>query len=140
MEQVEGDENMEDLSPVAYAEASEPVTPPVDVEMLRSLRELQMDGESDLVAELVDIYLADAPTQIAAMREAIASGNAVALRLAAHTLKGSSGSLGASHLAALCKELEELAQAGSVAGAAGKLAEVDRELMRVREALSDPLR
>ncbi len=138
MEQVEGDGNMEDLPPVAYAEASEPV--PVDVEVLRRLRELQMDGESDLVAELVNIYLADAPVRIAAMRDAIASGNADVLRLAAHTLKGSSASLGASHLAALCKELEELAHTGTAAGVAGKLADVDRELMRVREALRDPLR
>ncbi len=130
---------MEELPQAVDRAASEQLAPALDAEVLRGLRELQMDGESDLVAELADIYLADAPTQIAAMREAIAWGNTVALRLAAHTLKGSSASLGATHLVELCKEIEELGQGGTVAGAAEKLVDVEQELVRVRAALGRPV-
>lgn len=139
-EQVEGDGTMEELPRAVAGATPEQLAPALDAEVLRGLRELQMDGESDLVAELADIYLADAPTQIATMREAIALGNTATLRLAAHSLKGSSASLGATHLVALCNEIEELAQAGTVDGTAEKLADVEQELVRVRAALGRPVR
>ena len=135
---VVGNGMMDEHSFVGDGASSEQRAPALDAEVLRSLRELQGDGAYDLVADLAAIFLADAPTQIAAMRAAISTGSAVELRLAAHTLKGSAATLGAAQLAALCTVIEVLGHAGTVAGTAERLAAVDQELERVRGALEHP--
>jgi HPt (histidine-containing phosphotransfer) domain-containing protein len=86
------------------------VTPPeaVDMEMLASFEEAQIDGEPDLVVELIDLYLTDAAAKIAALREALVNSDETALRRLAHSLRGSSGNLGARRMAALCEELERV--------------------------------
>jgi HPt (histidine-containing phosphotransfer) domain-containing protein len=48
------------------------------------------------------------------IRRAVASGDALALRQAAHALKSSSGMMGVSMFAELCRELEVLGQAGTL--------------------------
>ena len=78
----------------------------VDMEVLMSLQDAQMEGEPDLVVELIDLYLEDASAKLAAMREAIARTDEASLRRAAHSLRGSSANLGARRMAAICGELE----------------------------------
>src|SRR5713226_9563640 len=69
-------------------------TQAIDPAVLASLDEAWDEGEADLVVELIDLYLGDAPQWGEAMRTAAAENDATALKRAAHTLKGSSGSLG----------------------------------------------
>lgn len=107
----------------------------LDQSALDSLRELQEDEEDDLVKELIEIYIADAPGYIADIFSAIESANAHTMERAAHTLKGSSASLGAHLLAAACLEMEKLGRSGSVEGAHELLARVEREFERARRAL-----
>jgi two-component system, sensor histidine kinase and response regulator len=109
--------------------------PILDHGVLESLRELQADGEPDLLTELVELYRADAPQMLEAMRTALAEANGEALRRAAHTLKGSSANLGAVRLAEMCRELERAGRDGALAGAAPLLAAVEAEYERVVEAL-----
>jgi len=84
----------------------------LDTDTLRSLRDLQEDGDDDLLSELIDLFLADAPARIAAIRDAIAREDWPDLATAAHSLKGSCGSLGAVHLADLCARLERYGRTG----------------------------
>ena len=42
----------------------------VDMELLNAFEELQSDDGSDLIVELIDLYLEDAPQRILAIREA----------------------------------------------------------------------
>ncbi|MCB1768060.1 MAG: Hpt domain-containing protein, partial [Candidatus Competibacteraceae bacterium] len=58
-----------------------------------------------------------------------------ALRQVAHSLKSSSANLGATQLAACCKELEQRGRDWCLEGVAALLAEVDGHYGRVREAL-----
>jgi CheY-like chemotaxis protein/HPt (histidine-containing phosphotransfer) domain-containing protein len=60
-------------------------------------------------------YLTHSPQLLTEMSEALASGNAGALRAAAHTLKSSSATLGADRLADLCRIAEQMA-AGQTIG------------------------
>jgi HPt (histidine-containing phosphotransfer) domain-containing protein len=66
--------------------------------------------------EMIDTFLADGPSLTAGMRSAADAGDAVALRLAAHTLKSNCRSFGASALAELCHEIEQRAAQGDLAG------------------------
>ncbi len=111
----------------------------LDHAMLDELRGLQEEGMPDLLSELVELFMAEAPPLISTLRTAIATGDAAALRVAAHTLKGCSGNLGAVVLAAECKKLEELSRSGALDGAQLDLAAVEREYARAVTALQQEL-
>src|ERR1043166_8359172 len=77
----------------------------------------RVEGDSTLLKELVDIFLADAPRLLGEIRESIHQNDAHALGRTAHLLKGAVGNFGAAaaHQAAL--ELETLARDGNLAPA-----------------------
>lgn len=103
---------------------------------LRELRE-SVGGDSEFLAELIDELLADAPAQLAALREAASSGDAEQARRAAHTLKGNGRTFGAGALAALCQEAETAAGAGDLAAVAAQVGEIEAEWARVSAELRD---
>jgi HPt (histidine-containing phosphotransfer) domain-containing protein len=106
----------------------------VDMAALRAFEEMQAEGEPDLIVELIDLYLADAPLKLASILGAAAEADEGTLRCAAHSLKGSSSSLGAGQVAALCEELERAYGAGSAGQAAALLGRLGRELEAARRA------
>lgn len=107
----------------------------LDPSILDSYRPLQEDGEPDLITELVDAFLADLEERIRVIRQAIAQGDPAALRSAAHALKGSSGTVGATGLACRCGELETIGREGRLDEAGPLLDEVTDILPDVRVAL-----
>ena len=107
----------------------------IDPAVLASLDEAWEEGEPDLVVELIDLYLGDAPQWVEAMRTAAAGDDATVLKRAAHTLKGSSGSLGISRVAEVCIMLE-LNCSGSAARVDELLQLMDREFDAARAALA----
>ena len=81
-----------------------------------------MDGDRELLQELIDVFLEDAPRRIEDVRHALDTGDAVGLYRAAHTLKGSAGNFGAPDVVGLALGLETLArQAGCVHSGSSKL-------------------
>ena len=59
---------------------------------------IRLSGDQQLMADVIRVFLEDLPGRLAAIREAVTSGNAVALREAAHALKGAAGNLSAGGL------------------------------------------
>jgi signal transduction histidine kinase/CheY-like chemotaxis protein/HPt (histidine-containing phosphotransfer) domain-containing protein len=88
---------------------------------LAMIRELDPDGSRGLVRRIIEAYTVDAPKLVAAARSAIATGDAEALRRAAHTLKSSSANVGAETLAATCREIEGEAAQGHLEGLAERI-------------------
>jgi two-component system sensor histidine kinase/response regulator len=111
----------------------------VDIAVLLSFEELQEDGGADLVVELIALYLQDAPVKIDAIRQAVMTADGESVKRAAHSLKGSSGTLGIRQLASVCGELECLADAGLTPRANGMLHRLENEFVRVQEALTSEL-
>jgi HPt (histidine-containing phosphotransfer) domain-containing protein len=109
-------------------------TDPLDRGVFERLRFLQ-DDEHDYLGELIATYLNSAPQLLNTLRAAIAQNDVSATQKVAHTLKGSSASLGAMTLSAHCRELEMLARAGTLAGAAERLRQIESEYARVQLAL-----
>ena len=85
----------------------------VDISVLTSFDVEHFDGQPDLVVELIDLYFDDTPKKLDAMRHAVEAGETQSLLDAAHNLKGSSSTLGAIHMAAICSEIEEVANGNS---------------------------
>ena len=102
-------------------------------DVLAGLRELQEDGEADILNELIGLFLADVPPYLAAMREASAAGDAHSVGRIAHTLKGSCANMGARGMEALCVELEEMGRAEDVGAAPDRISRLE-EFGRVRAA------
>jgi len=105
----------------------------LDPAALDTLREI---GGDEFLGELVDSFLAEAPSLLGEIRDAMESGNAENARRAAHTLKSNAATFGANALSELCRELEELARTGDVAGADELLGQVGVEYARVEAALA----
>ncbi len=89
--------------------------------------ELQDSAGADFTSELVDTFLDEAPAMLAALRSALAQGDADAFRRNAHSLKSNSQTFGATQLGVLARELElvGLAALGG-AGSAKASAAVDQ--------------
>jgi signal transduction histidine kinase/DNA-binding response OmpR family regulator/HPt (histidine-containing phosphotransfer) domain-containing protein len=108
---------------------------PIDRSVLDSLRELQIPGEPDLVAEFVRLFHDETPPLVAALRAGVSDGEADAIRRAAHTLKSSSANLGALHMSAISAKLEQKGRSGELEGTPALLSELEREFDRVAQAL-----
>jgi HPt (histidine-containing phosphotransfer) domain-containing protein len=98
--------------------------------------EKSMGGDTAYVAEIIDAFLVDTPRLLLDLRQAMEQKQGDSLRRAAHTLKGSSASLGAMTLASLCQELEALGKSGTMAGVAARIAQAETEYETVRVALT----
>ena len=94
-------------------------------------------GEFDFVDDLVDTYLDDGATQIAALQAAAATGDIEGLVRPAHSLKSSSLNVGALGLGELGRQLEEAARSGVVADAADRVAAISSGFDAARAALLD---
>jgi HPt (histidine-containing phosphotransfer) domain-containing protein len=106
---------------------------------LTQVREMLGDDASAELAELIGTFRRNAADLMVTMTQALAAGDASALRHASHSLRGSSGIYGAMTLAALCREVEDAARSGVLAGLAEKLPAIAAELARVEAALENEL-
>lgn len=77
---------------------------------------IELDKGSGFFDELLDDFVAQTENLLVQIEAAIAMQNATALRFAAHTLKGSSFSIGAHRLGELCADLERLSAQSDVGG------------------------
>ena len=118
----------------AVAGAPDP-GPPLDPDVLETLRSLQEEGEPDILAELAGMFLDDATHRLEDLREAAEAADTRRVRETAHALKGSSGNLGAKVVAEVCAELEVAGESGDVAALSRLLERLEAELGRVRPAL-----
>lgn len=108
----------------------------VDLSVISSFEEEPVEGEPDIVVELIDLYLADIPTKLKAMQEFLLLEDANGLRDVAHSVKGSSSSLGAFQLAALCAELEVAANDQLFSSLVTILSRIEHEFYRVNWAFT----
>lgn len=80
--------------------------PAIDAEAIEQLRFLEDEDQPSVVAELVGLFLEHTPPKLQQMAEAIETGDVPLLRRAAHSLKGSSGNVGARGMQEICGTLE----------------------------------
>jgi PAS domain S-box-containing protein len=78
------------------------------------------------VAELIHTFIEDGRELIAALHRTLSASDIDAFRRAAHSLKSTGETVGATGLAAIARELEAAARAGSLAGAEARVRQVDQ--------------
>ncbi len=84
-----------------------------------------------LVERMFAVFLEDEPKRLAAVRAALAGGDAEQLRFLAPSLKGAAAALGAETLRDLCLEMETAAKSGDLAAAPQCLLHMETELDRL---------
>ena len=90
------------------------------------LHQLQKDlGGAETLRYVISTFLEATPGLLTVLRDAAAQGDAPAIQRAAHTLKGSSATLGALGLSGRCEELERLGRTGDVQVARSMVAAVE---------------
>lgn len=94
-----------------------------------------VDGDRELLQEVVGMFIQEYPSSVAAIRKAIDEQNAHSLDRAAHTLKGMAGNFGAHIVVEAALKLEMMGKSGQFAGAGETFALLQKELEQVRVAL-----
>lgn len=74
----------------------------------------RMDGDMELLKEVLEIFLEDAPNLMGALRLAIRGGDKDAMERAAHTLKGAAANISAKALQRLSSNMQEMIKKGEV--------------------------
>jgi HPt (histidine-containing phosphotransfer) domain-containing protein len=114
--------------------------PALDPAVLESLRQLTAPGEPDVLAEVLQLFMADVPTRIERLRGAWQTGDAVTVQRAAHSLKGSAGNIGAHQLLAVCSRLDELGRSGDLSALAPLVVSLEAEYGRVESEIQRLIR
>jgi HPt (histidine-containing phosphotransfer) domain-containing protein len=111
----------------------------VDADRIAELRALDA-GDGMLFERLIASFFDSANAQIERLRDAVREGNPEGVERAAHALKGSSGNVGATHLAVYAETLERLGRGRALGEAGAMLRELDAEMERVSQALLEALK
>lgn len=109
--------------------------PTLNPAAIQALRDLSPDGSQEFLRELIAVYLADTPTQLTQLEEALNRQDATVATRAAHTMKGSSSNFGAEQLARMAQEIETACKANHLVAAASALPDLKRHFAQVVEAL-----
>jgi PAS domain S-box-containing protein len=96
----------------------------------------RLDGNDELMGELAQLFLDDAPKQILEIRDAQTKGDVKRLENAAHALKGSASTLGANALTSCARKLEMLARERRLDGSGELCSELEKEWEPLKLELS----
>ena len=102
----------------------------LDPAVVDSLRQLTPPGEPDVLTEILTVFLAEVPRRLDRLKAAWRAGDAAEVQRAAHSLRGSSGNIGADALFEVCKQIDERAKAGELR-IEELIAALDREYPKV---------
>ena len=96
----------------------------------------RLGGDRRLLGELIALFRVEAPALMASIRKADSENDLEAERLAAHALKGTLGTLGATRAFDAAARLEQAARVADRPRVAAALADLDSEMVALRKAIA----
>ena len=109
----------------------------VDLSSLTTLRQLQKPGASDAVGRIVDRFLEETTQRLALLHVSVLKNDLKLLEQSAHALKGVAGTVGANEMHDLAYQLEQLGRAGSMAGVATLVDDLEAAYRRAKPVFED---
>jgi len=94
-------------------------------------------GRGDLVREVIDVFLVDAPLMVSRLETAARGSNASEVAAAAHAIKGSAGLFSQGDAFSSARTLELRARAGELTGCDEAVAEIAGAVSRLMTELGD---
>lgn len=87
-----------------------------------------LSDDGTVIRQLIDLYAADSPQQLADAAASLERQDVGALTRAAHSLKSTSASMGATTASEVARELEQLAKQGDMTQSAATLERLKLEV------------
>lgn len=78
----------------------------LDMSIVEELLSFADDGDPELLVDLIRMFLDDGPAKVRAITEGLEEADFDKVERAAHSLKGTSGNLGAKHLQDSCEAMQ----------------------------------
>lgn len=95
----------------------------------------EVEGDEDLLEEVLQIFLEHTPKQLKELRRAVEAGDALQVQEQAHSLKGAAASIKAETMRAAALEMELAGRNRALEGAGALLEDLAREFERLKDAL-----
>lgn len=96
----------------------------------------RLEGDEELLRELVHLFLEQSHEQLRELKSAVAVGDAAGIRHQAHSLKGAAAGLGAQSLSHAAAQLELAGKQGRLGQAPELLRLLEAELERFAQAVT----
>src|SRR6266566_9932849 len=97
----------------------------------------RVEGDQGLLAEMIQLFLADAPELLGAMRSALQRGDMILLERSAHSMKGAAGNMSAQVTVNSALQLEQSAKKGDAESTKANLAALETAVERLLPVLAD---
>lgn len=110
-------------------------TRPVNMEVIQELLDLSDGGDPELLIDLIEMFLEDSPIKMAAIQEGLETTDWEMVERAAHSLKGSSGNLGAVRLQDHAELFQVASREDSPEKLHAELGELQERFTEARQAL-----
>lgn len=95
----------------------------------------RVDGDRQFLKELIELFIADCPEQMAAIHDAIARGDADGLQRTSHSLRGSVSNFFAPAPVEAALRLETRGRTGDLAGIEKEYGDLENAIYDLRRAL-----
>jgi two-component system sensor histidine kinase/response regulator len=112
-----------------------PIEPTEQIDRVSLLE--RVEGDQELLTEMVHLFQQDAPDLLTAMRDALQRGDLTVLERSAHSLKGAASNLSAKAAVAAALQLEKNARDKDAETAKASLTEVERAVKNLLPALAE---
>lgn len=112
----------------------------IDLQAIERIRRLQTPGKSDLLGEVVTVYLNEAPQLIDTMQQAMQKNDLDGVAQCAHSLESSSAYLGAQTLRQRCHQIKQAIDEGTHKKLQALVAGSSTDYAQVSEALGGLLK
>lgn len=107
----------------------------LDPAVLDQFRKRERKDRKNILARIINAYLEQSSEHVEQLLDAARNGDASGVQFAAHTLKSSSASVGATRFADLCKDLEERGRSKTIGDIETQLEVLQAMYLKVRNAL-----
>ena len=108
----------------------------LDRQVLEQLSKVRTNGKPELLARVINLYLAESPKLVQKLKQAAGASDARAIARSAHSLKSSSANVGAKVLSGYCADIEASARRADTEEARKILAKIETEHGSVQSALA----
>ena len=95
-----------------------------------------MDGDADLLKEVLQIFVEDVPRKMNGLHKALDSADADAIRFEAHSIKGSSANIGADLVRELAIKIEQAGAEHQIGTALELFEQLESEQTRLKTRIA----
>jgi two-component system sensor histidine kinase/response regulator len=96
----------------------------------------RVNGEEELLNEVIELFLSDAPGRLAEIRVGLEHADSKSVEIAAHSLKGAAGYIGAERVSSQALKVEELARHGELSTVPDEFGKLELEVEKLKEAVA----